>query len=47
MQQESKLLSVLTTVKRFELDKDQLTLLDNQGRAQLKAKRVKRSILVQ
>ena len=47
MQQESKLLSLLTTVKRFELDKDQLTLLDNQGRAQLKAKRVKRSILVQ
>ncbi len=41
MQQESQLLTVLTKVKRFEIDKDQLTLLDNQGRAQLKAKRVK------
>jgi heat shock protein HslJ len=44
MQQESKLLKVLTKVKRFEVDNDQLTLLDHQGKPQLRAQRVKSSI---
>ena len=43
MQQESKLLKVLTIVKRFEVDNDQLTLLDQQGKRQLRAQRVKSS----
>ena len=44
MKQESKLLKVLTKVKRFEIDNAQLTLLDQQGKPQLKAQRVKSSI---
>jgi heat shock protein HslJ len=44
MQQESKLLKVLTKVKRFQVDNDQLTLLDQQGKPQLRAQRVKSSI---
>ena len=41
MQQESKLLKVLSKSKRFEIDNSQLSLFDQQGKRQLKAKRVK------